>query len=151
MVTFRMLPKARVGLLMAGPAIALVGLFMVGFPGLVIGMMVGLGLYVWSSRWGCTLDTDAIVIEAVATKRIPWPDVQAISYQISRLSTAATVVDKKGKVWMLRAPAHSSFAPDPLLRTKMTEIENFWIAHRGIDWHEMSSIASGLQPWQRTE
>ena len=146
-----MLPKARLGLLMAGPVVALVGLFMVGFPGLVIGLMVGVGLYVWSSRWGCTLESDAIVIEAVVTRRIPWPDVQAISYQISRLSTAATIVDKRGKVWMLRAPAHSSFAPDPLLRTKMTEIENFWKAHRGSEWHAMSSIASGLQPWQRTE
>ena len=46
MVTFRMLPRARLGLLMAGPVVALVGLFMVGFPGLLIGIMVGLGLYV---------------------------------------------------------------------------------------------------------
>lgn len=136
---------------MSGPVLGAVGLFMVGFPGLVIGLFVGAGLYLWSNGWGCTLEDDAILIEAVSKRRIPWSKVQAISYHISRLSTAATIVDEKAKVWMLRAPAHSSFAPDPLLRAKMTEIENFWLAHRGSGWQEMSSIASGLQPWQRTE
>lgn len=146
-----MLPRARIGLLLTGPVLALVGLFMVGFPGLVIGLLVGAGLYLWSDRWGCTLEDDAIVIESVGKRRIPWTQVQAISYNISRLSTAATIVDEKGKTWMLRAPAHSSFAPDPLLRAKMTEIENFWQAHRGSQWQEMVSISSGLPIWQRTD
>ena len=150
MTSYRMLPRARVGLLLSGPALGVVGLFMVGFPGLVIGLIVGVGLYLWSNGWGCTLDDDAIVIEAVTKHRIPWSQVQAISYNISRLSTAATIVDEKGKTWMLRAPTHSSFAPDDLLRAKMTEIENFWKAHRGSQWQEMSSIASGLPVWQRT-
>jgi len=145
-----MLPRARLGLLLSGPALGLVGIFMVGFPGLVIGLLVGAGLYLWSGRWGCTLDEDAIVIEAVRKRRLPWAKVQAISYNISRLSTAATIVDEKGSTWMLRAPAHSSFAPDPFLRAKMTEIENFWITHRGNDWQEIESITAGLQPWQRT-
>lgn len=123
---------------------------MVGFPGLVIGLVVGGGLYLWSTGWGCTLEDDAIVIDAVSRRRIPWAHVQAVSYNISRLSTAATIVDKTGKTWMLRAPAHSSFAPDVLLRTKMTEIENFWKAHRGENWEEMGSISSVLPVWQRT-
>lgn len=150
MTSYRMLPRARLGLLLAGPALGIVGIFMVGFPGLIIGLLVGGGLYQWSNRWGCTLEDDAIVIEAVRKRRIPWTQVQAISYNISRLSTAATIIDEKGRTWMLRAPAHSSFAPDPLLRAKMTEIENFWKAHRGSDWKEMESISAGLQPWQRT-
>jgi len=151
MTSYRMLPRARLGLLLSGPAVGLVGLFMVGPPGLVIGLLVGAGLYQWSSRWGCTLENDAIVIEAVRKRRIPWAQVQAVSYNISRLSTAATIIDEKGKTWMLRAPAHSSFAPDSLLRAKMTEIENFWEAHRGSQWQEMESITSGLQLWQRTD
>lgn len=150
MTSYRMLPRARIGLLLSGPALAVVGLFMVGFPGLAIGLVVGAGLYLWSNGWGCTLEDEAIVIEAVTKKRIPWSQVQAINYNISRLSTAATIIDEKGKTWMLRAPAHSSFAPDELLRAKMTEIEEFWKAHRGSAWQEMSSITTGLPRWQRT-
>jgi hypothetical protein len=148
--SYRMLPRARIGLLLVGPVLAVVGFFMVGPPAIVIGLAVGGGLYLWSSGWGCTLADDALVIEAVIDRRIPWSQIQGISYNISRLATAATIVDVQAKVWMLRAPSHSSFAPDPLLRAKMTEIENFWKAHRGSTWLEKSSITSGLPVWQRT-
>jgi hypothetical protein len=148
--SYRMLPRARLGLLLIGPVLALIGFFMVRAPALVIGLGVGAGLYLWSNSWGCTLEDDAIVIEAVSKRRIPWSQIQAISYNISRLATAATIVDEKGKVWMLRAPSHSTFAPDPLLRAKMTEIESFWKEHRGRSWQEMSSISGGLPVWQRT-
>lgn len=149
MTSYRMLPKARKGLLLTGPVLGVAGIFMVGFPGLVIGLLVGGGLYLWSNGWGISLEDDAIVIEAVTKRRIPWSQVQAISYNISRLSTAATIIDDQGKTWMLRAPAHSTFAPDPLLRTKMTEIEDFWKAHRGSQWQENTSISAGLPVWQR--
>jgi hypothetical protein len=148
--SYRMLPRARLGLLLIGPVLAVVGFFMVGWPALVIGLAVGGGLYLWSDGWGCTLAEDALVIEAVGKRRIPWSHIQGISYNISRLSTATTVVDQLGKVWMLRAPSHSSFAPDLLLRAKMTEIENFWKEHRGSDWQEITSISGALPVWQRT-
>ena len=145
-----MLPRARIGLFMAGPVLAFVGIFMVGTPGIPIGLAVGVALYLWSNGWGCTIEEDAIVIDSVRKKRIPWANVQAISYSISRFSTAATIVDNSGKTWILRAPTHSSFAPDPLLRAKMTDIENFWKIQRGSQWQESSELTSGLPIWQRT-
>lgn len=151
MTSFRMLPRARLGLFLIGPVLAIVGLPMVGFAGVVIGLAVGVGLYKWSGSWGCTLTEDAIIVDAVAKHRIPWPKVQAVSYVITRLSTAATIIDDRGKVWVLRAPAHSAFAPDPLLRTKMTEIESMWKAGRGDDWRQFPEIAAKLPIWQRTQ
>jgi hypothetical protein len=145
-----MLPRARLGLLLAGAVLAVVGIFMVGVAGLIIGLGVGAALFLWSQNWGCTLESDDLLIEAVRKHRIPWSKIQGISYNISRLSTAATIIDEKGKVWMLRAPSYSSFAQDPLLLAKMTEIETFWKAQRGSNWQEISSITAGLPVWQRT-
>jgi hypothetical protein len=85
----------------------------------------------------------------VGHKKLSWSEIQGIDYSISRLATTATIVDEHGKVWILRAPTTSAFTPDPLMKKKMTEIENYWKAHRGASWTPNRDIQSALKPWAR--
>jgi len=39
--------------------------------------------------------------------------------------------------------------PDPLMKKKMTEIENYWKARRGTSWTPNRDIQSALKPWAR--
>ncbi len=147
--TYRMVPRARLLYVLAGVVIAVIGFLMVGPLGALLGVVVGGVLYLWSATWGCTCTPDALVINSVLHKKLPWAEIQGIDYSISRLATTTTVIDRRGKVWILRAPAHNSFTPDPLMRKKMTEIENYWKAHRGSSWTPNGDIQSALKVWAR--
>ena len=148
--SIRMVPRARLGLLLAGIVVGVVGFFMVGILGLALGVAVGFFLYSISAGWGVTLSDEALIIESILDRKIAWNQIQGIDYQISRLGTAATIIDQSGKKWILRAPATSPLAPDHEMLKKMTQIENFWKSHRGSTWQPDHLIQSALKEWKRT-
>ena len=95
--SIRMVPRARLGLLLAGIVVGVVGFFMVGILGLALGIAVGFFLYSISAGWGVTLSDEALIIESILDRKIAWNQIQGIDYQISRLGTAATIIDQSGK------------------------------------------------------
>ncbi len=147
--TYRMVPRARLMFALAGLVIAVIGFLMVGPLGALVGVLVGGVLYLWSAAWGCTCTPESLVIDSVRHTKLAWSEIQGIDYSISRLATTATIIDQRGKVWILRAPTTSAFTPDPLMKKKMTEIENYWKAHRGTSWTPNRDIQSALKPWAR--
>ena len=100
--SIRMVPRARLGLLLAGIVVGVVGFFMVGILGLALGIAVGFFLYSISAGWGVTLSDEALIIESILDRKIAWNQIQGIDYQISRLGTAATIIDQSGKKWILQ-------------------------------------------------
>lgn len=147
--TYRMVRRARLVFALAGLVIAVIGFLMVGMLGVLVGVVVGGVLYFWSAAWGCTCTPESFIIDSVGHKKLAWSEIQGVDYSISRLATTATIVDQRGKVWILRAPTTSAFTPDPLMKKKMTEIENYWKTHRGASWTPNRDIQSALKPWAR--
>jgi hypothetical protein len=148
-LTYRMVFRARSGFLLAGAVLAIVGIFSVGWPGVILGLLVGAFLYGWSGQWGSTATEAGLTIDDVRSRHYPWAKVQGISYTVTRLGTNCAVVDATGRLWPMRAPANSPFAPDPEFRRKMTVLEEIWKQHRGSEWRANPFIQEALPVWTR--
>jgi hypothetical protein len=82
-------------------------------------------------------DVAVIVVFPFLTRRVPWRDVQGIAVE----GRSVVLYRETGKPVRAPYPSPSWFVPRQRFEADYHRIGQWWLAHRGPDWHPLVPVA----------